>query len=144
MQTPWSIQFESDWAGSKFRNSGMMRNYLLRNRIKYSRKIDRVHFQWTGELYLNDHISDATRSIFHRKVPTRRLYFSSLWDNLSGKETKKRKWITLKCKPWVCTRITSKNRNGRQRTDSSSKRLKLFSSTIPIRHTYLRTKGKVD
>ena len=126
MQTPWSIQFESDWAGSKLRNSGMMWNYLLRNRIKYSRKIDRVHFQWTGELYLNGHILDAPRSIFHRKVPTRRLYFSSLLDNLS-----------LKCKPWICTRISSKNRNGRQRIDSSSKRLKLFSSTISMLHTYL-------
>ena len=108
MQTPWSIQFESDWAGSKLRNSGMMRNYLLRNRIKYSRKIDRVHFQWTGELYLNGHILDAPRSIFHRKVPTRRLSFSSLWDNLSGKETKKRKWVTLKCKHWEGTELPLK------------------------------------
>ena len=144
MQTPWSIQFESDWAGSKLRNSGMMWNYLLRNRIKYSRKIDRVHFQWTGELYLNGHILDAPRSIFHRKVPTRRLSFSSLWDNLSGKEIKKRKWVTLKCKHWEGTRTTSENRNRRQRTDSSSKRLKLFSSTISMLHTYRRTKETVD
>ena len=108
MQTLWSIQFESDWAGSKLRNSGMMRNYLLRNRIKYSRKIDRVHFHRTSELYLNGHILDAPRSIFHRKVPTRRLSFSSLWDNLSGKETKKRKWVTLKCKHWEGTELPLK------------------------------------
>ena len=144
MQTPWSIQFESDWAGSKFRNSGMMRNYLLRNRIKYSRKIDRVHFQWTGALYLNGHILDAPRSIFHRKVPTRRLSFSSLWDNLSGKETKKRKWITLKCKPWVGTRITSKNWNGCHKMNFSSLKLKIFSSTILSIPIFLSSKEKMN